>query len=149
MVQLATIGIGYYGFRRFDRLFGGIAQPFKIGNDLFKDRTLGFDEMMHLQGGYRITQAIAGLYRWIGVSPAASDWIAAGISATVMTSLEYIDGRRLDDEASFSDLTAICWALAWLCSNRGFEFFATSISGSVICRPSILSAGAQSCAMIA
>ena len=106
LIQLASLGIGYYGFQRSNNLFGGISQPFKIGNDFKKDRTLGFDELLHLQGGYRITQSISGLYRWAGVSAKAADWIGAGTAAFAMTTLEYIDGRRPNDEASYSDFAA-------------------------------------------
>ncbi|NUM64933.1 hypothetical protein HUU39_06610 [candidate division KSB1 bacterium] len=87
LVQTATLGI-------------------KIGNDLTKDHTLVFDELLHFQGSYRITQAVSGIYNWAGVPPATADWIGAGTSALVMTALEYVDGRRLHDEASYSDLVA-------------------------------------------
>lgn len=105
-VQGAVLGLGVYGFRRSEKLFGGVVQPFKIGNDLVKDHAFGFDELMHFQGGYRIAQAIAGLYRWAGVSHSAAEWIGACTSAGVMTTMEYIDGRRPNDEASYSDFTA-------------------------------------------
>ncbi|MDZ7269244.1 MAG: hypothetical protein ONB48_17145 [candidate division KSB1 bacterium] len=106
LVQTATLGIGGYGFVKYNGLFGRVGQPFKIGNDLTKDHTLLFDELLHFQGGYRITQAVAGIYNWAGVPPATADWIGAGTAAVVMTALEYVDGRRLHDEASYSDLVA-------------------------------------------
>lgn len=106
LVQTATLGIGGYGFVKYNGLFGRVGQPFKIGNDLTKDHTLVFDELLHFQGSYRITQAVSGIYNWAGVPPATADWIGAGTSALVMTALEYVDGRRLHDEASYSDLVA-------------------------------------------
>lgn len=106
LVQAATLGMGGYGFVKYNGLFGKVGQPFKIGNDLTKDHTLLFDEVMHFQGSYRITQAVSGIYQWAGVSKSASDWIGAGTSAFIMTTLEYVDGRRVKDEASYSDLVA-------------------------------------------
>lgn len=106
LVQTATLGIGGYGFVKYNGLFGRVGQPFKIGNDLTKDHTLVFDELLHFQGSYRITQAVSGIYNWAGVPPATADWIGAGTAALVMTALEYVDGRRLHDEASYSDLIA-------------------------------------------
>ena len=106
LVQTLTLGLGGYGFQHYNNLFGHIGQPFKIGNDWNNDHTLHFDELLHFQGGYRITQAVSAVYRWAGVSPQASDWIGFGTSALIMTSLEYIDGRRKNDQASYSDLAA-------------------------------------------
>lgn len=106
LVQAATLGMGGYGFVKYNGLFGKVGQPFKIGNDLTKDHTLLFDEVMHFQGSYRITQAVAGVYQWAGVPKSVADWIGAGTSAFIMTALEYVDGRRVKDEASYSDLVA-------------------------------------------
>lgn len=106
LVQVATLGMGGYGFVKYNGLFGKVGQQFKIGNDLTKDHTLLFDEVMHFQGSYRITQAVAGVYQWAGVPKSVADWIGAGTSAFIMTALEYVDGRRVKDEASYSDLVA-------------------------------------------
>lgn len=106
LAQTLTIGIGGYGFYHYNSLFGRVGQPFKIGNDWNKDHSLHFDELLHFQGGYRITQAVSSLYRWAGVPPQTADWIGFGTSALLMTSLEYVDGRRKNDEASYSDLAA-------------------------------------------
>ncbi|MGH7496749.1 MAG: hypothetical protein ACREOO_30730 [bacterium] len=106
LVQSLTLGIGGYGFQHYNGLFGNVGQAFKIGNDWNKDHTLHFDELLHFQGGYRISQAVSSVYRWAGVSQRAADWIGFGTSALIMTSLEYIDGRRKNDEASYSDLAA-------------------------------------------
>jgi hypothetical protein len=106
LVQTLTLGIGGYGFHHYNNLFGKVGQPFRIGNDWNKDHTLHFDELLHFQGGYRITQAVSSVYRWAGVSQKTADWIGFGTSALIMTSLEYIDGRRKNDEASYSDLAA-------------------------------------------
>ncbi len=106
LVQTLTLGIGGYGFQHYNGLFGGVEQSFKIGNDWNKDHTLHFDELLHFQGAYRITQSVSSVYRWAGVAPQAADWIGFGTSALIMTSLEYIDGRRKNDQASYSDLAA-------------------------------------------
>ncbi len=106
LVQTLTLGIGGYGFQYYNNLFGRVGQPFKIGNDWNKDHTLHFDELLHFQGGYRITQAVSAVYRWAGVPHKTADWIGLATSAGIMTSLEYIDGRRKNDQASYSDLAA-------------------------------------------
>ena len=106
LVQTLTLGIGAYAFQHYNSLFGHIGQSFKIGNDWNKDHTLHFDELLHFQGGYRITQAVSAVYRWAGLSQRTSDWIGFGTSALIMTSLEYVDGRRKNDQASYSDLAA-------------------------------------------
>ncbi len=105
-VQAVTLGVGIYGMRYMNGIFGGVAQPFQVGNDWNKDNFLHFDELLHLQGGYRITQAVSSIYRWAGVKPTHADWIGAGTAATLMTTMEYIDGRRKNDEASYSDFAA-------------------------------------------
>ena len=93
-------------FQQFRKFFGGTAQPFKIGNDWDKDNTLHFDELLHFQGSYRLAQGMADLYRWAGVRAPIAEMLGAGLTAGVMTYLEYLDGRRPHDEASYSDLTA-------------------------------------------
>ncbi len=67
-----------------------------------------FDELVHFQGSYRITQGLIGLYRWSGLNETWSECLGAGTAATVMTLLEYIDGRRPKPKqgASYSDFTA-------------------------------------------
>jgi hypothetical protein len=48
-----------------------------------------------------------GMYRWAGLSPAWSEGLGTGTAASVMTFLEYIDGRRPKKQgASYSDFTA-------------------------------------------
>ncbi len=105
-VQAVTLGVGIYGLSYMNDVFGGIAQPFEVGNDWNKDHFLHFDELLHLQGAYRITQAVSGVYQWAGVQPRPADWIGAGTAAALMTTMEYIDGRRKNDEASYSDFAA-------------------------------------------
>ncbi len=105
-VQLASAIAGYRIFQKYNQFFGGVAQPFKIGSDWTKDNAIYSDELLHFQGSYRLTQAITELYRWAGVSQNRAEWLGATIAATAMTFLEYIDGRRANDEASYSDLTA-------------------------------------------
>ncbi len=105
-VHALTLGVGIYGLRYMNGVFGGVAQPFQVGNDWNKDHFLHFDELLHLQGGYRITQAVSEVYQWAGVKPKHADWIGAGTAATLMTTMEYIDGRRKHDEASYSDFAA-------------------------------------------
>jgi hypothetical protein len=105
-VQAATLGAGIYGVNYMNGIFGGIAQPFKVGNDWSKDHFMGFDELLHLQGAYRLTQAVSGVYQWAGVRPRTAAWIGAATAATFMTTMEYIDGRRKNDEASYSDFAA-------------------------------------------
>ncbi len=105
-VQLALAIAGYRIFQKYNQFFGGVAQPFKIGNDWNEDNALYADELLHFQGSYRLTQAITELYRWAGVSQGRAELLGATIAASAMTFLEYVDGRRKDDEASYSDLTA-------------------------------------------
>ncbi len=105
-VQAATLGVGVYGLNYMNGIFGGVAQPFELGNDWNKDHYMHFDELLHLQGAYRITQAVSGVYQWAGVQPRTADWIGAGTAAAFMTTMEYIDGRRKNDEASYSDFAA-------------------------------------------
>ncbi|MDQ7053917.1 MAG: DUF2279 domain-containing protein [candidate division KSB1 bacterium] len=105
-VQLASTIAGYRIFQKYNQFFGGVAQPFKIGNDWNKDNALYADELLHFQGSYRLTQAVTELYRWAGVSQGRAELLGATIAASAMTFLEYVDGRRKDDEASYSDLTA-------------------------------------------
>ncbi|MEK7728392.1 MAG: DUF2279 domain-containing protein [candidate division KSB1 bacterium] len=105
-VQAVTLGVGVYGLNYMNGVFGGIAQPFEVGNDWSKDHFMHFDELLHLQGAYRITQAVSGVYQWAGVKPRHADWIGAGTAAALMTTMEYIDGRRKNDEASYSDFAA-------------------------------------------
>lgn len=105
-VQAITLlGTGY-AFCKFNQFFGGVAQPFRIGNDWRKDNALHFDELLHFQGTYRLTRGLIDLYRWAGLSGRSAEWFGAGIAAATMTYLEYIDGRRPNDEASYSDITA-------------------------------------------
>lgn len=105
-VHAVTLGVGVYGLSYMNDIFGGIAQPFEVGSDWNKDHFLHFDELLHLQGAYRITQAVSGVYQWAGVQRKHADWIGAGTAATLMTTMEYIDGRRKNDEASYSDFAA-------------------------------------------
>lgn len=105
-VQAVTLGVGVYGLNYMNGIFGGVAQPFELGNDWNKDHYMHFDELLHVQGAYRITQAVSGVYQWAGVQPRTADWIGAGTAAAFMTTMEYIDGRRKNDEASYSDFAA-------------------------------------------
>lgn len=119
LVQTASLGATVYGFKKFDEFFGGAQKPFRWRNDWTKDHTLHFDELIHFQGGYRLAQGMIGMYRWAGLSPAWSEGLGAGTAASVMTFLEYIDGRRPKKPgASYSDFTAnllgVSFALAKL-----------------------------------
>jgi hypothetical protein len=112
--RLALIQTGSAGWRWpdfvNDQYFGSAQgnRPFRVGNDWSKDRTLHFDELIHFQGGYRIAQGLIGLYRWSGMNATWSECLGAGTAATVMTLLEYVDGRRPKPKqgASYSDFTA-------------------------------------------
>jgi hypothetical protein len=106
LVQTGSAGVALYAFQKFDEYFGDVAQPFRVGNDWNKDHTLHADELLHFQGSYRITQGLMGLYRWCGLESPWAECIGAGTAATVMTFLEYLDGRRPSDEASYSDFIA-------------------------------------------
>jgi len=108
LVQAGSLGMTVLGFQKFNQFFGGPQKTFRAGNDWTKDRTLHFDELIHFQGGYRITQGLIGMYRWAGLNTAWSEGLGAGTAASVMTLLEYIDGRRPKPKqgASYSDFTA-------------------------------------------
>ncbi len=107
LVQTGSIGMTMFGFQKFDEFFGRGEHAFRAGNDWTKDRTLHFDELLHFQGGYRITQGLVGMYRWAGVNATWSECLGAGTAASVMTFLEYVDGRRPSKQgASYSDFTA-------------------------------------------
>ncbi|MDZ7343719.1 MAG: DUF2279 domain-containing protein, partial [candidate division KSB1 bacterium] len=106
LVQTSSAGVALYGFEKFEDYFGGVSQPFRIGNDWNKDHTLHFDELLHFQGSYRITQGLIGLYRWCGISSPWAEGIGAGTAVSVMSFLEYLDGRRPKDQASYSDFLA-------------------------------------------
>lgn len=107
LVQTGSIGMTMFGFQKFDEFFGRGQRGFRAGNDWSKDRTLHFDELIHFQGGYRITQGLIGMYRWAGLNSAWSESLGAGTAASVMTFLEYVDGRRPTKQgASYSDFTA-------------------------------------------
>lgn len=107
LVQTGSIGMTMYGFQKFDDFFGRGQRGFRAGNDWSKDHTLHFDELIHFQGGYRITQGLVGMYRWAGLNAAWSEGLGAGTAASVMTFLEYVDGRRPTKQgASYSDFTA-------------------------------------------
>lgn len=107
LVQTGSIGMTMYGFQKFDEFFGRGQRGFRAGNDWSKDRTLHFDELIHFQGGYRITQGLVGMYRWAGLNGVWSEVLGAGTAASVMTFLEYVDGRRPTKQgASYSDFTA-------------------------------------------
>jgi hypothetical protein len=108
LIQTGSLGLAFLGIRKFDQYFGGTAEPFRLRNDWSRDRTLHFDELVHFQGSYRVAQGLIGLYRWAGLGETWSECLGAGTTATVMTLLEYIDGRRPKPKqgASFSDFTA-------------------------------------------
>jgi len=107
LIETGSIGLTIFGFRKFDEFFGGAQKSFRAGNDWTKDRTLHFDELIHFQGGYRIAQGMIGMYRWAGLNAAWSEGLGAGTAASMMTALEYIDGRRPGKRgASYSDFTA-------------------------------------------
>jgi hypothetical protein len=108
LIQTGSLGLAFMGIRKFDQYFGSAQRPFRLGNDWDKDHTLHFDEMIHFQGSYRVAQGLIGLYRWSGVSETWSECLGAGTAASVMTLIEYIDGRRPQPKqgASFSDFTA-------------------------------------------
>jgi hypothetical protein len=108
LIQTGSVGLAFMGIRKFDQYFGGAQQSFRLRNDWSRDRTLHFDELIHFQGSYRIAQGLIGLYRWSGVNATWSECLGAGTAATVMTLLEYIDGRRPKPKqgASYSDFTA-------------------------------------------
>jgi hypothetical protein len=108
LIQTGSMGLAFMGIRKFDQYFGGAAEPFRLRNDWSRDRTLHFDELVHFQGSYRVAQGLIGLYRWSGLNETWSQCLGAGTAASVMTLLEYIDGRRPKPKqgASFSDFTA-------------------------------------------
>ncbi|MCI0696256.1 DUF2279 domain-containing protein [candidate division KSB1 bacterium] len=108
LIQTGSLSLAFMGIRKFDQYFGGAAEPFRLRNDWSRDRTLHFDELVHFQGSYRVAQGLIGLYRWSGLSETWSECLGAGTAASVMTLLEYIDGRRPKPKqgASFSDFTA-------------------------------------------
>jgi hypothetical protein len=107
LVQSGSIGMTMFGFQKFDEFFGRGERTFRAGNDWTRDHTLHFDELIHFQGGYRITQGLVGMYRWAGLNAAWSEGLGAGTAASVMTFLEYVDGRRPGKQgASYSDFTA-------------------------------------------
>lgn len=107
LVQTGSIGMTMFGFQKFDDFFGRGEREFRAGNDWSKDHTLHFDELIHFQGGYRITQGLIEMYRWAGLSAAWSESLGAGTAASVMTFLEYVDGRRPTKQgASYSDFSA-------------------------------------------
>jgi hypothetical protein len=119
LVETGSLGLAALGFRKFDEFFGGAKKPFRWRNDWTKDHTLHFDELIHFQGGYRIAQGMIGLYRWAGLNKTWAEGLGAGTAASVMTFLEYIDGRRPKKQgASFTDFTAnllgVSFALAKL-----------------------------------
>ena len=105
-VQAFSLVGSAMAIRKLNRIFGGIAQPFRIGSDWNSDNALYVDELLHFQGSYRLARELADLYSWAGVDPAYAEWLGAGFSLATMTFLEYIDGRRKDDQASYSDLVA-------------------------------------------
>jgi hypothetical protein len=106
MIGLGGTGLAYYAFNRFDRFFGQRSHAFKIQNDFTRDNALLFDEFLHLQGNYHITQGLAGFFRWAGMESSTAEWTSAGTTATIMTILEYIDGFRPNSGASYSDFIA-------------------------------------------
>jgi hypothetical protein len=108
LIQTGSLGLAFMGIRKFDQYFGGAAEPFRLRNDWSRDRTLHFDELVHFQGSYRVAQGLIGLYRWSGLNETWSQCLGAGTTASVMTLLEYIDGRRPKPKqgASYSDFTA-------------------------------------------
>lgn len=106
LVQAGTFVGGLAGFRKMQNIFGGIAQPFRIGNDWDSDNAIHFDELLHFQGSYRLAQGIADLYKWSGVGDNTADLLGLGLTVSAMTFLEYLDGRRANDYASYSDLAA-------------------------------------------
>jgi hypothetical protein len=108
LVEAGSLGLTVFGFRKFDEFFGSAQRPFRAGSDWSKDHTLHFDELIHFQGGYRIAQGLIGMYRWAGLNATWSECLGAGTAASVMTALEYIDGRRPKPKqgASYSDFAA-------------------------------------------
>jgi hypothetical protein len=110
LVETGSVGAALFGFRKFDEFFGPASgdRPFRLGSDWSSDHTLHFDELLHFQGSYRITQGLVGLYHWSGIKSPWAECIGAGTAATVMTYLEYVDGRRpkAKHKASYSDFLA-------------------------------------------
>jgi hypothetical protein len=108
LVQTGSLGMTMFGFRKMDEFFGRGQRSFRAGNDWTSDRTLHFDELLHFQGGYRITQGLIEMYRWAGLNATWAECLGAGTAASVMTYLEYVDGRRPKPKqgASYSDFTA-------------------------------------------
>ncbi|MDZ7359371.1 MAG: YfiM family protein [candidate division KSB1 bacterium] len=108
LVQTGSLGMTVFGFRKMDEFFGRGQRSFRAGNDWTSDRTLHFDELLHFQGGYRITQGLIEMYRWAGLNATWAECLGAGTAASVMTYLEYVDGRRPKPKqgASYSDFTA-------------------------------------------
>ncbi|MDZ7290044.1 MAG: DUF2279 domain-containing protein [candidate division KSB1 bacterium] len=128
LIEAGSLGLAVFGFQKFDQYFGGPNRSFRIRNDWTKDHTLHFDELLHFQGSYRITQGLIGLYRWSGLSPTWSECLGAGTAASLMTLLEYNDGRRpkAKQGASYSDFMAnllgVGFALAKLHVNALQDF---------------------------
>lgn len=106
IVQAGTILGGLAVFKKFQNTYGGVAQPFRIGNDWTKDNAAGFDELLHFQGSYRLARGITEFYKWSGVNSETAEFVGAGMTLSAMTLLEYLDGRRANDYASSSDLIA-------------------------------------------
>ncbi len=106
LAQAVTLGGSFMVYRKFQQYFGGVAQPFRIGSDWTKDNAMYFDELLHFQGSYRLAQALGQAYHWAGLQSTKAEIAGALVAATTMTFLEYIDGRRPNDEASYSDFTA-------------------------------------------
>lgn len=108
-LALVSVGSGMlavFAFRQFNQYFGKMDHPFRINNDWKADHALHFDELLHFQGNYRITQGLTGFFRWSGINSPKAELFAATTTVTLMTLLEYVDGRRPNSEASYSDLIA-------------------------------------------
>jgi len=106
LVGSASSVVAVLAFQRFNQYFGEMSHPFRISNDWSNDHSLRFDELLHFQGNYRIAQGLTGFFRWTGVPPGKAKLLGATSTLAVMSFLEYMDGRRPNSEASYSDVLA-------------------------------------------
>lgn len=121
LISGGGIGLSIFAFQRFNTYFGGVAQPFSIGSDWHKDHALHVDELLHFQGNYRIAQGLTHLFHWVGFDSKTSEIAGISSTAAIMTLLEYTDGRRPNDEASYSDLIANLLGLTFAYAKSDME----------------------------
>jgi hypothetical protein len=102
MVKAGTI---FFGFKQAITSWGKSNSKFHIKDDWKGDHLAQADELSHFMWGYKMSQSVSALYRWMGLSEKISQTLSIGEPAFLLTLVEYpIDAYNPEQGLGVSDL---------------------------------------------